>query len=138
LPGTLCKPSSSDIGDLGDIAAGRRRPSRNQAGRRLVAVGFPTVGRLRDEVQARAAEIKSVVRKHRGMTVALFGSVARGDERPDSDIDLLVEFAEGASLFDLLHASDELESLLGRPVDVVSIGGLKERDRHILEESVPL
>ncbi len=72
------------------------------------------------------------------MTVALFGSVARGDERPDSDIDLLVEFAEGASLFDLLHASDELESLLGRPVDVVSIGGLKERDRHILEESVPL
>ena len=101
-------------------------------------VGFMAVGRLRDEVLARAAEIKSVARKHRGTSIALFGSVARGDERPDSDIDLLVEFAEGSSLLDLLHISDELESLLGRPVDVVSVGGLKERDRHILEESLPL
>ena len=96
------------------------------------------MGQLRDEVQARAAEIKSVARKHRGLRVALFGSAARGDDRPDSDVDFLVEFADGASLFDLLHISDELESLLGRPVDVVSAGGLKERDRHILEESVPL
>lgn len=103
-----------------------------------MAIGSRTVRRLRDEVQARAAEIKSVAQKHWGMSVALFGSVARGDERPDSDVDLLVEFAEGASLFDLLHVSDELESLLGRPVDVVSVGGLKKRDRHILEESLPL
>jgi len=96
------------------------------------------VGELRDEVQAKAAEIRSVARKHHGLRVALFGSVARGEDRPDSDVDLLVEFEDGSSLFDLLRISDELGSLLGRPVDVVSVGGLKERDRHILEESVPL
>jgi uncharacterized protein len=68
----------------------------------------------------------------------LFGSAARGDDRPDSDIDLLVDFDEDSSLFDLMRMSRELEALLGRAVDVVSAGGLKTRDRAILAESVDL
>ena len=68
----------------------------------------------------------------------LFGSVARGDDRPDSDIDLLVDFDRDSSLFDLMRMTRELEELLGHPVDVVSAGGLKDRDRHILSESVGL
>lgn len=76
--------------------------------------------------------------RHRGRTVALFGSVARGDESPTSDVDLLVEFEPGSSLFDLLHISEELEALLGVPVDVVSVGGLKDRDHHIRREAVTL
>jgi predicted nucleotidyltransferase len=63
---------------------------------------------------------------------------ARGEERPDSDIDLLVDFDEDSSLFDLIRMSRELEALLGRAVDVVSAGGLKTRDRAILAESVDL
>jgi uncharacterized protein len=70
--------------------------------------------------------------------VRLFGLAARGDDRPDSDIDLLVDFDEDSSLFDLMRMSRELEALLGRAVDVVSAGGLKNRDRAILAEAVDL
>lgn len=65
----------------------------------------------------------------------LFGSLARGEERPTSDIDLLVDFSEGSSLFDLIRMARELEALLGRSVDVISVGGLKPRDSHILAEA---
>lgn len=68
----------------------------------------------------------------------MFGSVARGEESDSSDIDFLVEFEAGSSLFDLLHLSEELEVLLGVPVDVVSAGGLKDRDDHLRREAVPL
>lgn len=70
--------------------------------------------------------------------MSVFGSVARGEETPTSDIDFLVEFEPGSSLFDLLHISEELEALLGVPVDVVSAGGLKDRDDHIRREAVLL
>lgn len=89
-------------------------------------------------VEANKLEINEIVRRHRGRSVSLFGSVARGDETPTSDIDFLVEFEPGSSLFDLFHISEELEALLGIPVDVVSAGGLKERDDHIRQEAVPL
>ncbi len=89
-------------------------------------------------VESNKAEIREVVRRHRGRSVALFGSVARGDDTAASDIDFLVEFLPGSSLFDLLHISDELEALLGVSVDVVSAGGLKARDDQIRREAVPL
>jgi predicted nucleotidyltransferase len=50
----------------------------------------------------------------------------------------LVEFEADSSLFDLLHISEELEGLLGVQVDVVSSGGLKDRDEHIRREAVLL
>jgi predicted nucleotidyltransferase len=61
--------------------------------------------------------------------LSLFGSALRDDFGPDSDIDLLVVFEEGADwrFRDLLHMQDEIESLLGRPVDLVK--------RHLVEES---
>ncbi len=89
-------------------------------------------------VETNKLEINEIVRRHRGRNVSLFGSVARGDETPTSDIDFLVEFEPGSSLFDLFHISEELEALLGVSVDVVSTGGLKERDNHIRQEAVPL
>ena len=76
--------------------------------------------------------------RHRGITIAIFGSVARGDAAEDSDVDFLVEFEPGSSLLDLLRLQDELSETLGRPVDVVSLGGLKPRDDHIRAEAVPL
>lgn len=95
------------------------------------------MGQCRELIEAKRAEIREVVRRHRGRTVAVFGSVARGDESPSSDIDLLVEFEPGSSLFDLLHITEELEELLGVPVDVISAGGLKDRDDHIRREAIP-
>lgn len=79
-----------------------------------------------------------VASRHHAYRIRLFGSVARGDDGPDSDIDFLVDFDEGSSLFDLMRMTRELEELLGHPVDVVSAGGLKDRDQHILSESVDL
>ena len=92
----------------------------------------------RDLVETRRDEICAIVRRHRGRSVSVFGSVARGEETPTSDIDFLVEFEPGSSLFDLLHISEELEALLGVPVDVVSAGGLKERDALIRREAMLL
>lgn len=72
--------------------------------------------------------------------LALFGSVLREDFRPDSDIDLLVTFAPGASrsLFNHVDMQDELTSMLGRKVDLVSRHGVERsenlrRRREILE-----
>ncbi len=87
-------------------------------------------------VEAHRDEIKSVVSAHKGRAVALFGSVARSEETPGSDIDFLVEFEPGSSLFDLVRLSDHLESLLGRRVDVVSVGGLLPRDRDIRQDAI--
>ena len=80
----------------------------------------------------------AVAARHHANRVRLFGSVARGDDGPDSDIDLLVDFDLDSSLFDLMQMTRELEELLGHSVDVVSAGGLNDRDRHILNESVDL
>lgn len=91
---------------------------------------------LRALVESERALIKEVVGRHRGLAVAIFGSVARGEEHPGSDLDFLVEFEPGSSLFDLVRLQDELRDLLGRPVDVVSLGGLLPRDDDVRQDAV--
>jgi predicted nucleotidyltransferase len=91
---------------------------------------------LRALVEAHRDEINTVAARHKGRRVAIFGSVARGDETADSDIDFLVDFGEGSSLFDLMHLEDDLITLLGRPVDVVALGGLLPRDHDIRADAV--
>lgn len=91
---------------------------------------------LRALVERRRSEIKDVAARHRGRSVAVFGSVARGEERPDSDLDFLVEFEPGSSLFDLVRLQDELRELLGYPVDVVSLGGLLPRDEDVRRDAI--
>jgi uncharacterized protein len=89
-------------------------------------------------VTSKREQVLDVAARHHANRVRLFGSVARGDDRPDSDIDFLVDFSQESSLFDLMRMVRELEELLGHRVDVVSTGGLKERDQHILGESIDL
>lgn len=95
-------------------------------------------GPLRVLVESRREQVMAIAARYHASRVRLFGSAARGEDRPDSDIDLLVDFDRDSSLFDLMRMSRELEALLGRPVDVISAGGLKSRDRAILAESVDL
>ena len=66
---------------------------------------------LRALVERHRSDIKAVAARHHGRRVRLFGSVARGQEREGSDIDLLVDFDPGSSLFDLLRLNRELEDL---------------------------
>jgi uncharacterized protein len=84
-------------------------------------------------------EIAEAAASHGASNVRVFGSAARRELRPGSDLDLLVRMDEGRSLFDLIALSQELEDTLGVPVDVLSEGGLSPylRDR-ILSEAVPL
>jgi predicted nucleotidyltransferase len=71
--------------------------------------------------------------------LALFGSVARGQEVSCSDVDLLVDFAEGADLIDMVGLGLYLEELLGRKVDVVPRRALRPELREVvLRELVPV
>ena len=70
---------------------------------------------------------------------ALFGSVVRGEQQPDSDIDMLVEMSKTSGLFDLLALQSDLEELLARPVDLVEYSAIKERLKpYILHDQTPI
>lgn len=78
-----------------------------------------------DALRADEAELRRLgVRR-----LALFGSAARGEDRPDSDIDLLAGFdpARRLSLLDIVHIENHLSDLLGRRVELVEEGGLRPR-----------
>ena len=79
-----------------------------------------------DQIRERSEQVRRLARSHRGRSVCLFGSCARREETPTSDIDFLIDFAPGATLFGLADLQMELEALLGRPVDIVPTQSLKE------------
>jgi predicted nucleotidyltransferase len=94
---------------------------------------------LRKLVDERREEIKAIVARHRGRSVAVFGSVARGDDGPHSDIDFLVELEPGVRPFELLALGAELEEALGVKVDVGTPSSLRPHIRdEVLAEAVPL
>ncbi|HMA97004.1 MAG TPA: nucleotidyltransferase family protein [Polyangiaceae bacterium] len=70
------------------------------------------------------SEILRVARRHGANTVRIFGSRARGDHRPDSDLDLLVTLERNCSLLDVVANKQDLEDLLHYLVDVVTENGL--------------
>lgn len=89
-------------------------------------------------------EIISVLRLHGGEFAAkfgvvglgLFGSAARDELRADSDVDVLVEFAERSRYDTYFGLKDRLEALIGRPVDLVTTAGLKPRARTSVERDL--
>jgi hypothetical protein len=82
-------------------------------------------------VEVDEAELGELCRRYQVRELSVFGSAARGEMRPNSDIDLLVEFLPDADVGLVEHAGLmlELERLLGRKVDLVSKNGLKPRIR---------
>lgn len=85
------------------------------------------------------AEKDEIRRKYRAEIKGIFGSYARGDFHADSDLDLLVDFDEGASLFDLVGLQQFLEEKLECKVDLVSRRSLREELRtSILNEMISL
>ena len=72
-------------------------------------------------------------------SLAVFGSIVRGEAGPDSDLDILVEFAEPVSLSAFLALEDRLSATTGRRVELVSRRALKPYiGRHVLREAVPV
>ncbi len=88
---------------------------------------------------SRRNEILSLAAQHGASNVRVFGSVARGEDDAASDIDILVDLEPGRSLFDLGGLLTDLNTLLGRDVDVVTEKGLRSALRErVLQEAVPL
>lgn len=84
-------------------------------------------------------QILALARKHKVREVRVFGSVARSAASPRSDIDLLVRFDDGASAFDQVELTLDLQKLLRRKVDVVEEGGLHWLVKpQVLHEAVAL
>ena len=93
-----------------------------------------------DEIlKPKREEILHIAAKHGAHNVRVFGSVARGEARPDSDVDFLVEMETDRSLFDFCHLIRDLQDLLGRKVDLVEPVALHWYIRdQVLQEAVPL
>ena len=77
-----------------------------------------------------------MLRKHDVRKAGVFGSVARGEATPESDIDLLVDAPKDISLLDFIHIMHELEDVLGRKVDLAEYDAIKPtlRERILAEE----
>ena len=92
------------------------------------------------ELLKAAAPVLTALAAERGYgRLAVFGSVARGDARQDSDIDLIVDVPAGASSFEFVRFKQLIEQVLGREVDLISYGGLTPTtDDDIRRDAVPL
>lgn len=94
---------------------------------------------LPEDLQRHRETVLAIAARHGASNVCLFGSAARGEERPDSDLDLLVDIAEDCGFGDYLELVEELERLFGRRVDIVTRRGLSPHFRPFIEsEAQPL
>jgi predicted nucleotidyltransferase len=92
-----------------------------------------------DSPISRREQILAIAARHGARNLRVFGSVARGEDGPESDVDLLVEFEPGRGLLNHAALIGELQKLLGCKVDVASNNGLKPRIRQrVMEEAVVL
>jgi len=79
-----------------------------------------------DKLRSLRGEIYEIARKHKAARVYVFGSCARKEETPDSDVDFVAEFKPHSSLFDLGGLQYDLQKLLGRRVDLITEDSLTE------------
>jgi len=94
---------------------------------------------LGEFVKSRRREILRVAAEYGASDVRLFGSTARGDSVPESDVDILVRLESGRSLLDLIAIKQDLEDLLGAKVDVVTEASVSPYMRaQVLKDAVPL
>ena len=94
-----------------------------------------------DHLRQLKDQIYRIARSHNAEKVYVFGSCARMEERPGSDVDFIGDFKEHTSLFDLVGLEVDLSDLLGCPVDVVTLDRLETNDafaRSVKKEMVPL
>lgn len=79
-------------------------------------------------------ELRQVLKAHGVVGASIFGSYARGEAREDSDLDILVDYADGVSLFDHFDLRDELVKHSGKRVDLVSSRALSRHFRPYIEK----
>lgn len=83
--------------------------------------------------------VERAARRRGALRVRVFGSASRGDDREDSDVDLLVDFGDDATLFDVFALQEELEALLAHRVEIATQRGLHPLIREqVMREARPL
>jgi predicted nucleotidyltransferase len=91
------------------------------------------------DVLQRRDEILAAAQRNGAHDVRIFGSVARGRADASSDLDILVQFDPDRTLFDHGELVMDLQDILGVPVDVLDVDGLRPRFlHHVMKEAVPL
>ncbi len=91
----------------------------------------------RDEVLEILSHYRATLKGFGVKSLAIFGSVARNEAGPDSDVDILVEFDQPVGLFELAELKEYLESVLGKRVDLATPGALRPHMREqIMREAV--
>ncbi|MEZ2370578.1 helix-turn-helix domain-containing protein [Arthrobacter sp. Y-9] len=113
--------------------AGRRKPSVDMVNRLRAA----TLPLPHDALADHRTDLVDLAHHYGLVNVRVFGSVARRDDRPGSDLDLLVTRPAGMGLLTLAKFADEAGELLGIEVDVVTDGGLPD-DHEILKSAVEI
>jgi len=82
---------------------------------------------------------REILKKYKVKSISLFGSYVRNEQKEESDIDFLVDFQKGATLFDFVELQDSLSELLAKKVSIVSKRGLsKYIGPYILKEAEPI
>jgi uncharacterized protein len=90
-----------------------------------------------EELRSRIAQALPELRqRHPIHTIGIFGSWARGEQTPESDVDLLVTFSEPVGFFELLGLEEELAERLGASVDLTTPGALRPRMRETIERDL--
>jgi predicted nucleotidyltransferase len=102
-------------------------------------MGGPIEGAsLRERIRAHRPELLAAAARRGASNLRIFGSVARGDEVAESDVDFLVDFEASRSLVDVAGLILDLQEILGVPVDVVEASTLRPDDRDILADVIAL
>jgi hypothetical protein len=89
-----------------------------------------------EEIHEERDRILAIAAAHGVTNVRVFGSVARGDAQPDSDIDLLVDYPPHFSLLDLANLVNELEAVVGHKIEIASAAHLRDELRSYIMRDV--
>ncbi|MGB3374370.1 MAG: helix-turn-helix domain-containing protein [Microbacterium sp.] len=130
---------------ISEYETGRREPSFGAVDRLISAAGLdlevsprPSRRSTLDRLRAASDELHRALAPLGATRIRVFGSVARGDDTPHSDIDLVVDVPPETGLFTLLQMRREAEAVLGRRVDLVPSDGLKSAVAEGLEREAIL
>lgn len=94
---------------------------------------------IEDIIGDKRAEILRLAEQYGAYNVRVFGSVARGEAQPESDVDFLIDLRDNVNTFNIIRLGSALSELLGRNVDVVLTSDLSPLLKsYILEDATPL